>query len=108
MKKCTYCGKRYPDEATVCETDANPLVPIKVATVAPPLTADMTWLDRYFVGKSDGFLGSIKLALPLSIIGIAACKHPTARKNALINFGWHMVAVGLALIILIILKLAGR
>ena len=26
MKKCTYCGKEYPDEATVCDIDANPLV----------------------------------------------------------------------------------
>jgi hypothetical protein len=25
MKKCTCCGKEYPDEATVCERDAEPL-----------------------------------------------------------------------------------
>jgi hypothetical protein len=26
MKKCTYCGKEHPDEATVCERDGQPLV----------------------------------------------------------------------------------
>jgi len=26
MKKCTYCGKEYPDEATVCELDEEPLI----------------------------------------------------------------------------------
>ena len=25
MKQCTYCGKAFPDEATVCEIDGNPL-----------------------------------------------------------------------------------
>src|SRR5450631_722739 len=30
MKKCPYCGKEYPDEATVCQLDANPLVSSKV------------------------------------------------------------------------------
>ena len=26
MKKCTYCGKEYPDEAEVCAIDQQPLV----------------------------------------------------------------------------------
>jgi hypothetical protein len=25
VKKCTYCGKKYPDEATVCPVDQQPL-----------------------------------------------------------------------------------
>jgi len=25
MKKCTYCGKEYPDEAEVCAIDQEPL-----------------------------------------------------------------------------------
>jgi hypothetical protein len=25
MKKCTYCGKEYPDEAEICVTDHEPL-----------------------------------------------------------------------------------
>jgi hypothetical protein len=31
MKKCSYCGKEYPDDATACSIDAQPL-----ETVAPP------------------------------------------------------------------------
>lgn len=34
MKKCTYCGKEYPDEATGCALDAQPLV--VVAKSSPP------------------------------------------------------------------------
>ena len=29
MKTCSYCGKKYPDDATVCELDQNPLVLFK-------------------------------------------------------------------------------
>ena len=25
MKQCSYCGKEYPDDASVCSTDAEPL-----------------------------------------------------------------------------------
>lgn len=28
MKKCTYCGKEYPDNATECAIDSSPLVPV--------------------------------------------------------------------------------
>src|SRR5271170_5494163 len=34
MKQCTYCGKEYPDEASVCAIDAQPL-----RDVVPPLPA---------------------------------------------------------------------
>jgi hypothetical protein len=33
MKKCTYCGKEYPDDATVCSVDEQPLT-----FVGPPQT----------------------------------------------------------------------
>jgi hypothetical protein len=26
MKKCSYCGKEYPDDATICAVDQHPLV----------------------------------------------------------------------------------
>lgn len=29
MKKCSYCGKEYPDDTVVCAVDQNPLVPAK-------------------------------------------------------------------------------
>ena len=28
MKKCSYCGKDYPDDATICAVDQHPLVPV--------------------------------------------------------------------------------
>lgn len=40
MKKCTYCGKEYPDELSVCAIDREPLdwvgVPPALATGFPP------------------------------------------------------------------------
>lgn len=33
MKKCTYCGKEYPEEATTCALDGQAL---EVVTVKPP------------------------------------------------------------------------
>jgi hypothetical protein len=63
----------------------------------------MTWLDRYFASHSGGSLGfSSKLALPLSIIGVAVCKHPTARKNAWKSLGWHAGLFGLAIILVLL------
>jgi len=42
MKKCTYCGKQYPDEALVCGIDQNPLESI----VPPPLTPPPSTTDE--------------------------------------------------------------
>jgi len=28
MKKCTYCGKQYGDAVSVCEVDAEPVLPV--------------------------------------------------------------------------------
>jgi membrane protease YdiL (CAAX protease family) len=37
MKKCPYCGKEYPDEATICNIDAHPLFdPSKPPVEEPP------------------------------------------------------------------------
>jgi hypothetical protein len=35
MKKCPYCGKKYPDQATVCATDGMDLE-LDAATLPPP------------------------------------------------------------------------
>jgi len=43
MKKCTYCGKEYPDEAQVCAIDQRPLVAMTPPTFSPtvaPLTQE--------------------------------------------------------------------
>jgi hypothetical protein len=39
MKKCTYCGKEYPDEAEVCAIDHKPLKPD-----APTSSPKREWL----------------------------------------------------------------
>jgi hypothetical protein len=36
MKKCPYCGKEYPDDATVCTIDHNPLESSSPATISVP------------------------------------------------------------------------
>jgi len=35
MKSCTYCGKQYPDAATVCAVDGQPLKPVAGLQPAP-------------------------------------------------------------------------
>jgi hypothetical protein len=35
MKTCPYCGREYPDDATVCTIDQNLLVPAVAAAPAP-------------------------------------------------------------------------
>jgi hypothetical protein len=109
MKRCPYCGKEYPDEATVCELDANPLVASKAAIAVPHPIAEMTWLDKKFAHMSDPLLGGISptIILTLGIIGVVACKHPIARKNAWIIFGWQMGILGLAVIVFVLIKSAG-
>lgn len=39
MKKCTYCGKEYPDEATVCTVDQRPLADANPAAAPAPKRA---------------------------------------------------------------------
>jgi hypothetical protein len=108
MKKCEYCGKEYPDEATVCDLDAYPLVASKGATTRPPPSEEMNWLDRRFA-NSGGILGYGGIVLwAMSIIGVIACKDPTARKNALINFGWQIGLLVIAFILVLVMRKNGR
>lgn len=36
MKKCTYCGKEYPDDATECAIDHHPLTPATASAAPEP------------------------------------------------------------------------
>jgi len=52
MKKCTYCGKEYPDDKQVCEIDVSPLVDF----APPPVTvsnqsSSKWWLAAAFIKK---------------------------------------------------------
>jgi len=35
MKRCTYCGKDYPDETIACPIDGNPLEAVQQSTPSP-------------------------------------------------------------------------
>jgi hypothetical protein len=47
MKKCTQCGKEYPDDKLVCDVDAWPLVDSTVAQ-KQAVEAKMGWLERQY------------------------------------------------------------
>ena len=104
MRTCPYCGKEYPDTATVCELDANPLITIQSANTAPPPTTKMNWLDKQFANSSGISFWGLDARLLFGIIGVLACKHPTARKNAWIYFGWQAGGLLLAFIIIVLVK----
>jgi hypothetical protein len=103
MKECTYCGKEYPDNATVCELDANPLV-TKGANAALSPEVKMTGLDKMFADSPSIFLWGLDARLLWGIIGVFACKHPTARKNAWIYFGWQIGGIVLAIIVVVLIR----
>jgi peptidoglycan/LPS O-acetylase OafA/YrhL len=104
MRTCPYCGKEYPDTATVCELDANPLIAIQGANAAPPPTTKMNWLDKQFTNSSGIFFLGADARLLFGIIGVLACKHPTARKNAWIYFGLQIGIFALVFIIVVLVK----
>ncbi len=106
MKECTYCGKEYPDDAAVCELDDNLLV-TKGATAAVPPKAKMTGIDKFFVDSSSISFWGLDARLLWGIIGVLACKHPVARKNAWIYFGWQ-VGMVLAIVIVVVLYAGAR
>ena len=43
MKKCSYCGKEYPDKAVECAIDREPLSP----PGPQPVQADPSWHPRF-------------------------------------------------------------
>jgi hypothetical protein len=50
MKKCTYCGKEYPDDVLICPNDAWPLVdPNAPAAPPPPVMQPQSQLNYGFV-----------------------------------------------------------
>jgi len=89
MKRCSYCGKEHPDDATVCDRDGEPLVdpakPLPPKPPTPPAIETMNWFDKMYAKTSMfGILLCIFCActFPFGLIGIIACKNPAARKNA--------------------------
>ena len=65
MKKCTYCGKEYPDEATVCPLDQEPLVAkIPPAPEVPPVGSATTTTAKLELHEK------IWIALPIALVAV--------------------------------------
>jgi hypothetical protein len=60
MKKCSYCGKEYPDDATVCAIDGQPLEPI----VPPPTGV----LGQYATRKELTYVAPVRTGIVLAIL----------------------------------------
>lgn len=71
MKTCPYCGKEYPDNASICELDQNLLVYSKPKSINPPNATDeqtlssvQTFYVKFFVPTMWFFgLGGMMLAI---------------------------------------------
>ncbi len=69
MKKCTYCGKEYTDDVTVCQLDAEPLEYIRGSRVQgepkdantqfTPVTSDPNAELRRQVANNDIKVGGL-------------------------------------------------
>ncbi len=102
MKKCTYCGKNYPEQTQVCPTDGYPLEsdqppPIPDPSLPPPLP-EPSWFDAQFMRTPHWafVLAAMCIALPLliiSLLGMAVCKEPKARQNARFAAGVSVVVM---------------
>jgi hypothetical protein len=66
MKKCTYCGKEYPDDTTVCALDEQPL-----ERVGPPPVSQANTVTK-----------------PVMHPNVVAAVHAYANKHMLIGGLW--------------------
>jgi hypothetical protein len=77
MKKCTYCGKEYPDDVTACPQDGNSVVPSP--PVASPMTNPVPSNPSSGLAITSMVLGILSLILcvigPLLGIPAVACGH---------------------------------
>ena len=88
MNRCTYCGKEYPDDITVCSIDGQAVEggALRSSAKPPPLPGS-GWFDQQFSKTSRVvlILGGFCLAGPvliLGVLGLICCKDPKARENA--------------------------
>lgn len=88
MNRCTYCGKEYPDDTTVCSIDGQAVEGgILRSSAKPPFLPGSGWFDQQFSKTSRVvlILGGFCLAGPvliLGVLGLIHCKDPKARENA--------------------------
>ncbi len=63
MKKCTYCGKEYPDEATVCTADGGDLS----SPVANRQNLTGVWRGAYAYAKRTKLTGVAPVGFTLKL-----------------------------------------
>jgi hypothetical protein len=63
MKKCSYCGKEYPDEAMVCAIDGEPLP----GSVIDRKKVTGVWRGVYGYGEPEKRLGLMPVAFTLKL-----------------------------------------
>jgi len=83
IKKCTYCGKEYPDEATFCSIDGTLLEPItpqqpnKTYTLNPPYSTQKKQIINISIHQTCKVLAILYIAIglifiPIGVISILA------------------------------------
>jgi len=89
MKKCTYCGKQYFDDATVCPIDAQPLVRIAILepSLLPPVIKPNAPRPARLILGTIGFMGTGLL--------IVICCAYNLRVNRILYLTLLLTGVGL-------------
>ena len=89
MKQCTYCGKEYPDEATVCAIDERPLrkaVPPKNVQVHNDFFLS-SFLRRHYQREAQ----SLAASKPVRICACGAIFSPTQVSR---SYLWGLIPFG--------------
>jgi hypothetical protein len=83
-RRCPQCAEEIPGNVVKCPhcgdfVDGRP----------QPVTEQPSWLDEQFLKTSMVVLVLVSflvgcVALPMGLIGVIACKHPEARKKAIV------------------------
>jgi uncharacterized membrane protein YvbJ len=77
MKRCTYCGKEYPDEVLVCATDQQPLRQI---VFEPPLPVK-SHRKSDFISLESILIWAIVIVAILFILGFFMVLFETGRMH---------------------------
>ena len=104
MKKCTYCGKEYPDELRFCAIDREPLdwvgVPPSLATGFPPYLQKNLACD--VMGHSDATtqradVQNVIFACGFAFLGIISLAVVRSHTSSVVSGGVHVFSIGFIL-----------
>jgi hypothetical protein len=106
MKKCTYCGKEYFDEALVCAIDQQPL---ESDASTPSYNKAQLSLSPVVRLVAASFVCLLILAIAIPNLGEIVRPNTKIKEGSQIVYGWHdalCVAIILAPLILILIGVA--